>query len=172
MREPLTPPPWRVRPDGDWTILRISAGGAETTSSLTREQASELSADLTRASTPVAAAGEDEHPKEGHVYYLKEDRSPWSFVGRWKHPKHQPYHANWNGEYAIVQAYGNFKNELRFILLAEWDDKFELAWEPMRVCQFCGFTRMRPCLKRQTCANLTDYRLEPDEPSEHDELPA
>ncbi len=111
-------------------------------------------------------ANEAEHPKDGHVYRSKEDGSYWSFVGRWKHPSHRPYHVGWNGEYAIVQANGNFKNELQFVLLAEWDDRFELAWEPLKVCQFCGFSRMRPCLTRQTCANLTDYRLEPDEPDE------
>ncbi len=105
-----------------------------------------------------------EHPLPGHVYYGRADRSTWSFVGLWKHPEHRAYHVNWSGEYAIVQAYGNFKTELRFIDLSKWGELFEVAWEPLTVCKFCGFSRMRPCLTRQTCANLTDYRLEPDEP--------
>lgn len=115
------------------------------------------------------AALEREHPKLGHVYRSREDGTPWSFVGLWKHPSNRDYHVNWTGEYAIVQVYGNFKNELRFIDLAKWDDLFVVAWEPLKVCKFCGFSRMRPCLTRQTCASLTDCRLEPDEPCEADQ---
>src|SRR4051812_5832726 len=100
------------------------------------------------------------HPKDGHVYWLREDRTAWAYVGPWKHPRHQPYHVNWTGEYAIMQVSGNFTNDMRLIELTKFDELFELAWEPMRVCKFCGFTRMRPCEKRQTCASLTDYRLE------------
>jgi len=108
------------------------------------------------------------HPLPGHVYYSREDRSAWSFVGLWQHPSHRDYHVNWSGQYAIVQVYGNFTNELRFIDLSKWDELFELAWEPLRRCKFCGFNRMRPCETRQTCANLTDYRPEPDEPADED----
>jgi hypothetical protein len=112
-----------------------------------------------------------EHPKDGHVYKSREDGVHWSFVARWKHPSHRDYHVNWSGEYAIIQVYGNFKNELRFVSLAQWDQLFELAWEPATVCKFCGFTRMKPCLVRQTCANLTDYRLEPDDVhAEHEDI--
>lgn len=104
-----------------------------------------------------------EHPKPGHVYYSREDRIAWSFIGFWKHPGHRDYHINWTGEYAVIQVSGVLSNPPRVVALADWDNLFELAWEPMQVCKFCGFTRMRPCLTRQPCANLTDYRLEPDD---------
>ncbi len=157
-------PHWTVRQDGDWTILHVYAGGVQTTSSLTREEAQRLSAQLAQPS-----AERTEQPLAGHVYRQRSDGTVWSFVARWKHPSHQPYHKGWDGEYAIVQEYGNFSNQPRLVLLADWDDQFELAWDPVKVCQFCGFTRMRPCLERQTCANLTDYRLEPEEPGEPEE---
>lgn len=110
-----------------------------------------------------------EGPLDGHVYRLRSDGSVWSFEGLWSHPKHQPYHVNWSGEFAIVQVYGNFKNELRLIKLEDWAELFELAWEPMRDCKFCGFPRMKPCLTRQFCASRTDAPLEPppsDEPED------
>lgn len=112
-----------------------------------------------------------EHPKDGHVYKSREDGVHWAFVALWKHPRRQDYHVNWTGEYAVVQVYGNFKNELRLVSLVEWDALFDLARAPATVCKFCGFTRMRPCLVRQTCANLTDYRLEPDDVHDDEAAP-
>jgi hypothetical protein len=48
------------------------------------------------------------------------------------------------------------------VKLEDWAGAYTLAWEQMRVCEFCGFTRMAPCKTRQVCPNLTDYRLEDD----------
>ena len=102
-----------------------------------------------------------EAPQVGSTYFDAE-RQPWRVVAFWKHPDHRSYHVGWTGEYVIVQEAGNYKNPLAFVLLADWTAKFTLAWEPLKVCRFCGFARMAPCTKRQTCPNLTDYRIDDD----------
>jgi hypothetical protein len=94
-----------------------------------------------------------EAPKPAHCYYDVDGRI-WSVEGFWCHPQHRPYHKGWSGEYVIAQEYGNFKNEIRLVKLEDWPSEYTLAWAPMRVCQFCGFTRMMPCATRQRCPNL------------------
>lgn len=94
--------------------------------------------------------------------YFAGDRTIWSVEGFWSHPQHRDYHKGWSGEYVIAQRYGNFTNEIRMVKLEDWPLFYSLAWEQMKVCKFCGFTRMAPCKTRQTCPNLTDYRLEDD----------
>jgi hypothetical protein len=94
--------------------------------------------------------------------FFDADKRVWSVEGFWSHPQHRDYHKNWSGEYVIAQEYGNFTNEIRLVKLEDWAGSYSLAWEQMKVCQFCGFTRMAPCKTRQTCPNLTDYRLEDD----------
>lgn len=96
-----------------------------------------------------------------HCYRDTEGRI-WSVEGFWSHPQHRDYHVGWTGEYVIAQEYGNFNNEVRMVKREDWEASYSLAWEPMTVCKFCGFSRMRPCTKRQTCPSLTDYRLEDD----------
>lgn len=97
-----------------------------------------------------------------HVYYDAQKKA-WSVEGFWHHPQHRDYHKNWSGDYVILQEYGNFNNPIQMVKAENFDAIFTLAWEPMRVCQFCGFTRMRPCQKRQKCSNLTDHHLEPED---------
>lgn len=106
-----------------------------------------------------------EQPQLRHCYYDAQ-KQVWSVEGFWHHPQHRDYHKDWDGDYVILQAYGNFKNELKFVLLAEFPETYTLAWEPLKVCRFCGFSRMAPCKTRQPCPNLTDYRLEPDDARE------
>lgn len=88
-----------------------------------------------------------------HVYKDDENRI-WSCEGFWKHPEYREYHKNWAGEYVILQEYGNFKNPIQLVLIEEFDSKFTLTWEPLKLCKFCGFSRMHPCLTRQACPNL------------------
>lgn len=99
--------------------------------------------------------------------YRDAEGKVWSIEGFWHHPQHRDYHNAWSGEYVIIQEYGNFTNEIRMTDLDGFLSRYTLAWEQMKVCQFCGFTRMSPCKVRQTCPNLTDYRLEDD--TEYDE---
>lgn len=94
--------------------------------------------------------------KARHIYY-DVDQRPWSVEGYWHHPQHRPYHRDWSGDYVILQEYGNFKNPIQLVLREEFDSKFKLAWVPLKVCEFCGFSRMKPCVERQTCPNLTDH---------------
>jgi hypothetical protein len=94
--------------------------------------------------------------------FYDSDKRVWSVEGFWSHPQHRAYHKAWSGEYVIAQEYGNFTNEIRLVKLEDWAGAYTLAWEQMRVCEFCGFTRMAPCKTRQVCPNLTDYRLEDD----------
>lgn len=47
--------PWLVRQDGEWTILHIKAGGAQTTSSFTQEEAQSLAAYLVEHHAPIEA---------------------------------------------------------------------------------------------------------------------
>lgn len=98
-----------------------------------------------------------------HVYY-DADKKPWACVQLWHHPKHRHYHVAWTGDYAIMQEYGNYKDPIQVVPIEEFAWRFSLAWAPMTVCRFCGFTRMSPCQKRQTCPNLSDRHLEPPEP--------
>lgn len=102
-----------------------------------------------------------EAPQIGSTYYDAE-RQLWTVVALWKHPNHRDYHKGWTGEYVIVQQYGNYKNPLALVPLVDWTAKFTLAWEPLKVCRFCGFSRMVPCTKRQPCPSLSDYRIEDD----------
>lgn len=102
--------------------------------------------------------------KIDHLY--RDHAGIWKVVAFFDHPGHRPHHQNWSGKYVIVQEYGNFKNPMRMILAEDFDHLFTLAWEPMKQCAFCGHMRMAPCTKRQTCPNLTDYRLETDEPAD------
>jgi len=91
-----------------------------------------------------------------HVY-KGADGKHWSVEGFFTHPKHSPkinYVDGWTGRYVIVQEYGNFRNEIRMIREESFDGLLTLAWEPLKVCKFCGFSRMRPCETRQTCPNL------------------
>lgn len=46
--------PWRVWQDGEWTILHVTAGGAETTASLTQEEAQTLAYYLVQHHRPIA----------------------------------------------------------------------------------------------------------------------
>lgn len=103
-----------------------------------------------------------DRPKLRDCFYDSEKRV-WSVEGFWSHPQHRAYHKAWSGEYVIAQEYGNFTNEIRLVKLEDWAGAYSLAWEQMKVCEFCGFTRMAPCKTRQVCPNLTDYRLEDDE---------
>jgi len=103
-----------------------------------------------------------------HVYREAGNDKAWNVVALWKHPDHRDYHVNWHGRYVVCQEYGVFSNPPRIVYEDDFERDFTLAWEPMRVCQFCGFTRMHPCEKRQTCPSLTDYRLEPDDVHDED----
>jgi len=87
----------------------------------------------------------------------------WKCVGFWSHPEHRDYHKNWTGQYAIMQEYGNYGNPILLAKLEKFEVLYTLAWESMKVCRFCGFSRMAPCTKRQTCPNLTDHMIEPDD---------
>jgi hypothetical protein len=88
-----------------------------------------------------------------HVYY-DQYKTPWSCEGMWTHPQHRDYHLNWSGNYVIMQLYGNFKNEIRMVKVEDFDAQYTPAWEPLIVCKFCGFSRMRPCTVRGNCPSL------------------
>lgn len=147
----------RVWKSGEWVCLFVDDGANKATISLTKDEALALQTEI---STRIAADGNG--PQLRHVYYDAQ-KKPWSLEGFWRHPQHRPYHLNWTGNYAILQEYGNFKNLIQLVDVDKFDDEFSLAWEPLKVCRFCGFSRMKPCLTRQTCPNLSDYRLDPEE---------
>lgn len=57
----------------------------------------------------------------------------------------------------VAQEYGNFGNPMIALSLEDWWKMHhdEPAWRPLKMCQFCGFSRDNPCLTRQVCPNLS-----------------
>ena len=99
----------------------------------------------------------DLNPAELDHVYKSEDGKHWCVEGFFTHPKHYAsinYADGWTGRYAIVQEYGNFSNEIRLVREEDFSGLYTLAWGPLKVCKFCGFSRMVPCETRGVCPSL------------------
>ena len=103
-------------------------------------------------------------PGKGEVYRDRYGHL-WSFVALFKHDPKTCVPT----DYVIIQIYGNYGNEVEIVELDAFPHLYQFEWGPLIECKFCGFRRMSPCAVRQTCPNLTDYRLEPDEIDEIEE---
>jgi len=97
-------------------------------------------------------------PAKGEVWKHRYNGKHYAFVGYYTHDQRRAPR-----DYLIVQIYGNYGNEVEIIELGAWSHLFEFAWGPLIECKFCGFRRMTVCTQRQTCPNLQDHRLEPDD---------
>lgn len=122
--------------------------------------------DAMEAAVRIAGAVRSDAMPEPGSHWYDADRSIWCVVGSWKSPEHRDYHRDWTGEYVAIRPNGLLSAPPRLVYLPLWPELFTLAWEPMRVCRFCGFTRMAPCKTRQPCPNLSDRSFtEPPEPA-------